>query len=42
MKLLTERYLGGRVGFSSDDATGTTFIAAYPLFLKPQDARADG
>ena len=30
MKLLTERYLGGRVGFSSDPHAGTRFWAAYP------------
>lgn len=31
IRLLTENYLGGTVGFSSDPANGTTFRAAYPL-----------
>jgi len=31
MKFLTERYLGGRVEFSSSEAEGTTFRAWYPL-----------
>jgi signal transduction histidine kinase len=30
MKLLTERYLGGRVTFRSAEGEGTTFIARYP------------
>ena len=30
MKLLTERYLSGRVGFSSDPHAGTRFWAASP------------
>lgn len=33
MKLLTERYLGGRVSFTSSEAAGTTFTAEYPLEL---------
>jgi CheY-like chemotaxis protein len=31
MRLLTERYLGGTVTFSSSAEAGTTFIARYPL-----------
>lgn len=31
IRLLTERYLKGRVSFTSDDASGTTFRAWYPL-----------
>ncbi len=31
MKLLTERYLGGRVSFESAPATGTTFTAWIPV-----------
>ncbi|MHB8770002.1 MAG: PAS domain-containing sensor histidine kinase [Syntrophales bacterium] len=33
MKYLTEKYLQGRVSFVSDEKTGTTFTAAYPLDL---------
>lgn len=31
MKLFTERYLGGSVGFTSEAATGTTFFVCLPL-----------
>ena len=31
MKLFTERYLGGEVGFTSDEASGTTFFVLLPL-----------
>ncbi len=31
MKLLTERYLGGRITFASSEEQGTTFTASYPL-----------
>lgn len=31
MKLLTERYLGGRLEFSSTEEEGTTFYATYPV-----------
>lgn len=31
MKLLTERYLGGKVSFTSEPESGTTFYACYPL-----------
>jgi hypothetical protein len=31
MKLLGERYLGGRVSFTSDAAAGTTFVLSLPL-----------
>lgn len=31
MRLLTERYLQGTVGFETSEKTGTTFIARYPL-----------
>ena len=30
MKLLGERYLGGKVSFSSDEASGTTFMLSVP------------
>lgn len=33
MKLLSERYLGGRVRFESSKEQGTTFYATYPLQL---------
>jgi signal transduction histidine kinase len=33
VKLLTERYLKGRVTFTTSPAGGTTFIARYPLRL---------
>jgi signal transduction histidine kinase len=33
MKLLSERYLKGRVDFTTSEATGTTFFARYPLHL---------
>jgi signal transduction histidine kinase len=33
MKLLTERYLGGAIGFTSDASSGTIFVAHYPLRL---------
>jgi sensor histidine kinase regulating citrate/malate metabolism len=33
MKLLSERYLGGRVSFTSEAVSGTTFSAWYPLHL---------
>jgi len=35
MKLLTERYLGGTIGFTSDTGEGTRFTARYPLTLAP-------
>ncbi|OHB56811.1 MAG: hypothetical protein A2Y07_06770 [Planctomycetes bacterium GWF2_50_10] len=31
MKLLSERYLKGNVGFESSEKNGTTFIAEYPI-----------
>ncbi len=31
MKLLTERYLGGSITFSTSPGGGTTFVARYPL-----------
>ncbi len=34
MKLLTERYLGGRITFDSSPTTGTTFRATYPRTLQ--------
>ena len=33
MRLLSERYLKGRVSFTSSEKQGTTFIARYPLKL---------
>jgi sensor histidine kinase regulating citrate/malate metabolism len=33
MRLLSERYLGGRVSFTSAQKQGTTFEARYPLNL---------
>ncbi|MBM2815116.1 MAG: histidine kinase [Ignavibacteria bacterium] len=33
MKLLTERYLNGRVSFTSEPGSGTTFKAEYPINL---------
>jgi len=36
VKLLTEKYLGGRVDFSSTDENGTIFNVHYPLKLKEQ------
>lgn len=38
MKLLTERYLGGRVEMQSSPEEGTTFIAAYPTRCPPTPA----
>jgi len=35
MRLLTERYLGGRVSFTSDTEHGTVFRAYLPLEMKP-------
>lgn len=34
VKLLTERYLKGRVSFTSDERRGTTFTVTYPLDLR--------
>jgi hypothetical protein len=31
MRLLTERYLGGKISFTSEPESGTTFYACYPL-----------
>ncbi len=31
MKLLTEKYLGGKIEFTSTEEDGTTFYAKYPL-----------
>jgi len=33
MKLITERYLGGKVSFTSNSETGTTFTASFPMLL---------
>jgi len=33
MRLLSERYLGGKVSFSSTPEDGTTFMATYPIHL---------
>lgn len=38
MKYLTERYLAGRLWFSSTAAAGTTFFAAYPLAFPAKSA----
>lgn len=38
IKLLTERYLKGQVGFKSADGTGTTFFVRYPVtYPAPMD-----
>jgi signal transduction histidine kinase len=37
MKLLSERYLAGRVSFTSSEEEGTTFRASYPLHLVLRD-----
>ncbi|NCC51641.1 MAG: response regulator [Spartobacteria bacterium] len=37
MKLISERYLGGWISFASNEEMGTTFIAAYPRHLNPDD-----
>ena len=39
MRLLTEHYLSGRMSFSSDAATGTTFVAEFPR--DPRDTAHD-
>jgi hypothetical protein len=31
MRLLSERYLHGQVSFTSSEANGTVFTAAYPI-----------
>jgi len=33
MRLLSERYLDGHIGFTSDEVSGTTFEVSYPLRL---------
>ncbi len=35
MRLLTERYLGGRVSFASSPTEGVTFRAVYPKERSP-------
>ena len=35
VKLMTERYLKGKVDFASDDTSGTTFTVTYPLDIRP-------
>ncbi|HEX9114842.1 MAG TPA: PAS domain-containing sensor histidine kinase [Anaerolineae bacterium] len=35
MKLLSERYLNGRIGFTTSPSEGTTFRAWYPMHLAP-------
>ena len=35
MKYITEKYLQGRITFSSSEKEGTTFTAVYPLDLSP-------
>lgn len=37
MKLLSERYLGGRLAFTSTEVEGTTFYASYPVVWKAPD-----
>jgi len=36
MRLLSERYLGGTITFSSEEGEGTTFIASFPLIPRRQ------
>lgn len=38
VKLLTEQYLNGRVGFSSNDREGTTFSIILPRYLEVAEA----
>ncbi len=38
MKYLSERYLGGKVSFTSTEAEGTTFTARYPLSIRARAA----
>ncbi len=38
MKYLSEKYLGGKVSFSSTEAEGTTFMARYPLSIRHRAA----
>lgn len=33
MKLLTERYLNGRISFTTSETTGTTFTVCYPVAI---------
>jgi signal transduction histidine kinase len=37
MRLISERYLGGHVTFTSEPGEGTTFYAHYPLALDTED-----
>jgi len=39
MKLLGERYLGGEVSFTSEEATGTVFTLRLPL--RPPRSQAE-
>lgn len=39
MKFLTEHYLGGRVSFTSTEASGTVFTATYPVALQTEATR---
>jgi len=42
IKLLTERYLQGKVSFSSDEESGTTFRVKYPVHFAEATSQSQG